>query len=195
MSTTYQNSPEFIERFCNEHQGLIKELAGFWHRRGSEFACSLDDYLADASVGLFGAARTYLPEHGKAEESWAQEKIEHALLMGLRQRDPLSQRERERVDSGEMNFSTNPECISENSHVHVMKTTELNNDYMPELRKILTQMEIRIITCLLEGMTHNEVAQLVGVSQPCISNRRIPSIREKLEAFGADRFRELILND
>ncbi|GEM_PF-6133117 len=56
----------------------------FFKRHGCEQRYSRDEALCDAYIGLWKAAKSYVPAKGKAFRSWAWSKIIYELQTGLR---------------------------------------------------------------------------------------------------------------
>ena len=141
-----------------EYLPFVRLVAHKLHRRFP--GVCVDDLVQEGVFGLAQALASYDPARGAALTSYAQQRTEGAMLDALRRHGGPASRRRRPLPRPGGEPPLAPEVLAgRRDSVRLV------------LRQLTRPERLLVILYYFEHLTMDEIAQVLGVSQPTISNR------------------------
>ncbi|MCC8195727.1 MAG: sigma-70 family RNA polymerase sigma factor [Ruminococcus sp.] len=141
----------------SRHLETVGQLAGIYAGGDSDF----DDLYSEGLMGLMNAVRTYDESKGASFSTYAHTCINNRMINSLRRSNRIRGSE-EPIEDLEVAELSSPESIL------------LSNEGVSEVMKLaesrLSPLEWEVLRCYLEGKSHVETAEELGVNAKSVDN-------------------------
>ena len=163
-----------LEQYKNAVDGAVSRFIPSFDLLGSEWngVCGTEDLKQYASLALYRAATTYLPdESGKGKEVsfglYAKICINNSLISALR-KYRSEKKKREAASNKEKSSSTSR--ASDNDPLFVLVSSESAGELVSQIKGSLSEYEKKIFDCYLVGKSTNEIAHELHKDEKSVSN-------------------------
>ncbi|MCD8006588.1 MAG: sigma-70 family RNA polymerase sigma factor [Oscillospiraceae bacterium] len=150
----------------SRHLETVKRLAGIYSTGGFDF----DDLYSEGLMGLMNAVKTFDESKGATFGTYSYSCINNRMMNSMRRSKRIHGSE-EPIDDLEVAVTSSPESIL------------LSNEGASELMEIaesrLSSLEDSVLRCYLEGKSHAEIANELGITLKSVDNA-LQRIRRKL---------------
>jgi RNA polymerase sigma factor (sigma-70 family) len=192
-TSTTTNQDAARETAILQNTGLVKDIAKRFQGRVPP-CVTLDDLVGAGMVGLIQAVDRFDSSRGPKFKTYAQHRIQGAMLDFLRDEDPLSRTERRRIRESAVGLSPRTVSLDEIQLNRLPTATQpalATRLDIREARRSLSPREDRVIALLYDfDWQSREVATDLRVNESRISQikqRAISKLRLQLQPRGSVR--------
>lgn len=149
------------EELLLRYKDMVRAIARRHTFRGSGSG-ETEDLVQEGMIGLYAAIEAYREDKGKTFKNFAYLCVTGRIIDANR-----TNRKRVTLDGGEFDFDSLAEGTTpEDSLLY----DESNTEFHAKLLKSLSDLEFRVVTLYLEGMSYAAIAELTGKDMKCIDN-------------------------
>lgn len=157
------------ESACSElisrHLGTVKRLAGIYSAGGFDF----DDLYSEGLIALMNAVSTFDDSKGASFGTYAYSCINNRMINSLRRSNRIRGSE-EPMEDREIAVSSSPESI--------LMSSEETLERLRLAENRLSKLERSVLKSYLEGKSHSETAEELGITPKAVDNA-LQRIRRK----------------
>ncbi|MCD7770889.1 MAG: sigma-70 family RNA polymerase sigma factor [Oscillospiraceae bacterium] len=161
-----------FSELISRHLGTVRRLAGIYSAGSAAGGYDYDDLCSEGLMGLMNAVRTYDEEKGASFGTYSYSCISNRMLNLIRRSKRIESSE-ESMENLEIADHGSPESIL------------ISSEETDELRRLadsrLSDLERSVFKCYLEGKSHSETAEELGINPKSVDNA-LQRIRRKFRS-------------
>ena len=191
-----ENNEEAMEIIYEKYKPLITKIATSMYKKYcKKTGLDINDLMQEGMLALNKAINSYQENKDVLFYTYAKKCIERKIISTV----ICANRQKHKVLNESISFeidldnNTNLEAFlgdSKNNPEKIIVSNESSKEFLDDIKKSLTDIEVQVLQLKLDGFDYKEIAQIVGKDVKAVDNT-IQRIRNKIKKIMKNKENEL----
>lgn len=164
-----QSDERTYSEIISRHLGTVRRLAGIYSKGGFDY----DDLFSEGLMGLMNAVKTYDESKGASFSTYSYSCISNRMMNSVKRSTRIKSSEEPMDDELEITSGQSPESI--------LMSSEGEAEIWELAESRLSELERNVLESYLEGKSHAETAEELGITPKSVDNA-LQRIRRKFRS-------------